>query len=458
MSDRTFLNNKHLMCRAGFGPRLDQIDILESESTDKMIKSMLSERPFVKIEISSTTDDNDYQTIAKLDAEQRKKANKRNRALIFDLNQKFLNEMVTSDDQLREKMAFFWHGHFAARVQNAKSNEQLINVIRDHGLKNFKNLLFQVSKSPAMLQYLNNQQNKKGHPNENFAREVMELFTMGRGNYTEDDIKESARAFTGWGFNMTDGFIFRKNQHDNGIKRFLGKSGNFTGDDILNIILDQKSTAQFITVKIYKFFVNEVVDQEIIKGLSDSFYYSGYDLRNLMHDIFTSDWFYEPNNIGNRIKSPIELIVGIMRILPMQIGNMESLLAYQKLLGQVLFSPPNVAGWPMGKSWIDSSSLLLRMQLPQIMSGLRPLDLTPQADDDLDMGIKDKQNIHKMTKKAKINIDWEAVELNFSNGHFYKILLQNYDSDTFESLNDFADNTLRSKVINIMSTPEYQLG
>lgn len=458
MSDHTFRNIKHLISRAGFGPRLDQIKILETENVDKVVKSILSERPFVKIETSSIADDYDYQTIAKLDADQRKKVNKRNRTLVFELNQKFLNEMVTSGDQLREKMAFFWHGHFATRVQNAKSNEQLINVVRDHALNNFGDLLFQVSKSPAMLQFLNNQQNKKGHPNENFAREVMELFTIGRGNYTEDDIKESARAFTGWGFDKSDGFIFRKNQHDFGTKRFLGKSGNFTGDDILNIILDQKSTAQFITTKIYKFFVNEVLDQETLTGLSDSFYNSDYDLRKLMHDIFTSDWFYDPKNIGNRIKSPIELIVGIMRILPMQIGNTDSLLAYQKLLGQVLFSPPNVAGWPMGKSWIDSSSLLLRMQLPQIMSGLRPLDLTPQADDDLDMGIKDKQNIHKMTKKAKIKIDWEVVENNLSNKDIFKILLQNYDNLKLENINEFYNNSLRTKIINIMSRPEYQLG
>ena len=196
----------------------------------------------------------DYASTAKLNADQKKLIQQRNRKQNIEVNLNFLQEMVHGEDQLREKMAFFWHGHFATRVVNPKMSAQILNVIRQNALGNFKDLLFAVSKAPAMLSFLNNQQNKKGHPNENFAREVMELFTMGRGTYTEEDIREAARAYTGWAYNKDGEFVERKNVHDNGTKTFLGRTGNFSGDDVLHIILEQKATARFITAKLYRFF------------------------------------------------------------------------------------------------------------------------------------------------------------------------------------------------------------
>ncbi len=243
-----------------------------------------------------------------------------------------------------------------------------------------------VSKSPSMLQFLNNQQNRKKKPNENFAREVMELFTMGRGNYTENDVKEAARAFTGWGFNLSGEFEFRKNQHDTDSKTVLGKTGNFDGDDVLNILLEQKQTAKYITKKIYKYFVNEKVDDEKVEWLSNRFYQNGYDIKKLMEDIFTADWFYEEKNIGTKIKSPIELLAGIRRLLPMEMENDQAQLLFQKTLGQILFYPPNVAGWPGGKNWIDSSSLMLRLRIPQILTANDVMDIQPKSDDDVQDG------------------------------------------------------------------------
>jgi uncharacterized protein (DUF1800 family) len=182
----------------------------------------------------------------------------------------------------------------------------MLHVIRQNALGSFRTLLHGVSKSAAMLKFLNAQQNRKDHPNENFAREVMELFTLGRGNYTENDIKEAARAFTGWSANLQGDFVFRRFQHDNGSKTVLGKTGNFTGEDVLDILLEKKGTAAYITQKIYRFFVNEAVDKEKADWLSARFYQSDYNIGQLMKDIFTSDWFYEAKNIGTRIKSPIE--------------------------------------------------------------------------------------------------------------------------------------------------------
>jgi uncharacterized protein (DUF1800 family) len=391
-------------------------------------------------------------------AEKKKQTQKIQREQNLELNLNFLDKMVNSKEQMKEKMAFFWHGHFASRVQNPKFNRQILNVIRKNALGNFKDLLFEVSQAPAMLSFLNNQQNKKDHPNENFAREVMELFTMGRGNYTEKDIREGARAFTGWGFDKEGNFVERKKQHDEGTKTFLGKTGNFTGKDVLDIILEQKATAKFITTKIYKFFVNENVDESIVNKLSENFYQSGYDIKKLMTEIFSSSWFYDKKNIGNRIKSPIELMAGMMRTLPMNIQNPENLIVYQKLLGQMLLYPPNVSGWPNGKSWIDSSTLMLRLQIPQIWSGLRPLEYTPRPDDDIEMGMKSRETaLNKTFKNPNITIDWTRVEKAFSGKKVEDYLIQSSKSLDMNSVKNFSDNSVKMNVINLMSTPEYQL-
>ena len=208
---------------------------------------------------------------------------KQGRDDLKDMNIAWLNLMTNSKAQLREKMSLFWHGHFACRLNNnAYSSQGLVNIVRTNALGNFGDMLKQVSKSPAMLQFLNNQQNRKGKPNENFAREVMELFTLGRGNYTEKDIKEGARSFTGWGFDKQGEFMFRKPTHDDGEKTFLGQTGNFDGDQILDIILKNPQTAIFITQKIYKYFVNENLDNNKVDYLSARFFENNYDIAKVV--------------------------------------------------------------------------------------------------------------------------------------------------------------------------------
>lgn len=452
-------NNKHLLWRAGFGAGINQFEDLHKKDIKGLINDLFTEETFLFINYDTPdiAENVDYMN-DKAPAEKKKEMQRINREQNEELNLNFLDKMVNSKEQMREKMAFFWHGHFASRVVNPKFNRQILNVIRKNALGNFKDLLFEVSQAPAMLNFLNNQQNKKDHPNENFAREVMELFTMGRGNYTEKDIREGARAFTGWGFDKEGNFVERKKLHDEGTKIFLGKTGNFTGTDALNIILEQKATSKFITTKIYKFFVNENVDETIVNKLSESFYQSDYDIKKLMKDIFSSSWFYDQKNIGNRIKSPIELMAGMMRTLPMNIQNPENLIVYQKLLGQMLLYPPNVAGWPNGKSWIDSSTLMLRLQVPQIWSGLRPLDYRPKEDDDLDMGLKNNTNtLTKSFKNPNITIDWARVEKIFNGKNVEDYLIQNSKSLDMSSVKSFSDNSVKMNVINLMSTPEYQL-
>lgn len=454
----SLLHNKHLLWRAGFGAGINELEDLKNKNTKTLLNELFKEQPFT--DISYDTPDVeivDYMN-DKTPAEKKKEIQKINRDQNNELNLNFLDSIVNSKEQMREKMAFFWHGHFASRVINPRFSKQILNTIRKNALGNFKDLLFEVSQAPAMLNFLNNQQNKKDHPNENFAREVMELFTMGRGNYTEKDIREGARAFTGWGYDKEGNFKERKNLHDEGVKTFLGKTGNFTGTDALDIILEQKATARFITTKIYKFFVNENIDQNIINTLSENFYHSNYDIKKLMTDIFSSTWFYDKKNIGNRIKSPIELMAGMMRTLPMTIQNPENLIVYQKLLGQMLLYPPNVSGWPNGKSWIDSSTLMVRLQIPQIWSGLRPLEYSPRQDDDIDMGNKSRETaVNKSFKNPNITIDWSRVEKVFAGKNCADYLIQNTNTLDLDTVKNFSDNSVKMNIINLMSTPEYQL-
>lgn len=479
VSNRT--KNQHLLWRSAFGPMAENAASLDSITTKNLWSQMIktSAKPVVKIEVTQNTVD-DYMMGAtdpkemqkKMQTpEMRRKLRQQSREDIRTMNLRWLETMVNSEAQLREKMSLFWHGHFACRSLNNFHAQELLHTIRTNALGSFADMLKAVSKTPAMLAFLNNQQNKKQHPNENFAREVMELFTMGRGNYTEDDVKEGARAFTGWSFNARGEFVFRKNQHDEGTKTFLGKTGNFDGDDILEILLENKQTANFITKKIYRYFVNENIDEQNQQWLSNRFHNSHYNISKLLDDMYSSDWFYDEKNIGNRIKSPVELLVGIRRYLPMQLENDQSQLIFQRALSQVLFYPPNVAGWPGGKNWIDSSTLMLRLRIPQIYAANDAINVKPKEDDDVQMGMKEigvkraKDNV----KGATAIIDWQAV-----NGVFEKTgrdkLLQAITASVLQTKNHVSntvlekyinnssrENYIKSAVINLMATPEYQL-
>ena len=475
------IKNQHLLWRAAFGPMAENAASLDTISQKNLWQLLVrtSSKPTEKLEVTKNPADEymmgmtDPKEIEKTlsNQELRKKLREQSREDLKIMNMRWLETMINSEAQLREKMSLFWHGHFACRIQNSYYQQELLHIIRTNALGSFADMLKAVSKSPAMIQFLNNQQNRKTHPNENFAREVMELFTMGRGNYTENDVKEAARAFTGWAFNQKGEFVFRKFQHDDGSKTFLGKTGNFDGDDILDILLENTQTANYISKKLYRYFVNENVNEVNQQWLSKRFYSNKYDIPKLLEDMFTSDWFYEEKNIGTKIKSPVELLAGIRRLLPMQLENNQSQLLFQRALGQVLFYPPNVAGWPGGKNWIDSSSLMLRLRIPQILSANDALDIRPKADDDVQMG-QMMEGIKKMKDAVKggtATIDWTAV-----NNIFEKVqrdkLLEKIESTILQTKNKVSntvldkyvnsasrENFIKSAVVNLMSTPEYQL-
>ena len=478
------LKNQHLLWRSAFGPMAENAASLDDFSQKKLWALLIStsEKQPAKIVVAQNLVDGLYNGVQDLvmqneltKAEAGRKRRQQSRDELKNLNLMWLDEMINSKAQLREKMSLFWHGHFACRVINSFFQQELLHTIRTNALSNFGDILKAVSKSPAMLQFLNNQQNRKGKPNENFAREVMELFTMGRGNYTEKDIKEAARAFTGWGFNLQGTFVFRKNQHDTGSKTFLGRTGNFNGDDILNILLEQPQTAVFITQKLYKYFVNESTDDKNVQWLSQRFYDNKYDIKKLLEDIYSSDWFYTEKNIGNKIKSPIELLAGIRRLLPLELDNDQSQLLFQKVLGQILFYPPNVAGWPGGRTWIDSSTLMVRLQIPQVLAANESLTIRAKNDDDVNMGqMREQQqriNKNKMytNKGASASIEWAPVFKIFEKTKRVS-LLQKMADTVLQSQSrvdikvmekylsaDSRENFIKSAVIHLMTTPEYQL-
>ena len=251
---------------------------------------------------------------------QRTEIRKQERLSLIELIDSWLTYMASPDcSPLRERMALFWHGHFACTSRLSGLAARQINTIREHALGNFRDLLIGIAKDASMIRFLNNQQNRKEQPNENFARELMELFTLGRGHYTEQDIKEAARAFTGWSSDFGGYFIFRPRWHDYGVKTFFGQDGNFDGTDIIDLILENRQTARFITEKIYRYFVSEIVNEGIVEDLSNQFYESGYQIDQLMRSIFESDWFYDPENRGTKFKSPVELMVGLTQTLSLQI-------------------------------------------------------------------------------------------------------------------------------------------
>ena len=478
------LKNQHLLWRAAFGPMAENAASLDSITQKELWALLLktSSRQPEKIvvaqklmdEYKEMKDAGDMQKKMQ-DKDQRRKIREQSRDDIKDLNIRWLEEMINSESQLREKMSLFWHGHFACRVINSYFQQELLQTVRTNALGNFGELLKAVSKSPSMLQFLNNQQNKKSHPNENFAREVMELFTMGRGNYTENDVKEAARAFTGWGFNIQGEFMFRKQQHDDGSKTFLGKTGNFDGDDILNMLLQQQQTANYITKKIYRYLVNDIIDEEKVQWLSNRFYKNNYDINKLLEDIFTADWFYAQKNIGTKIKSPIELLAGIRRFLPLQLDNDNTQLLFQKVLGQVLFYPPNVAGWPGGKNWIDSSTLMVRLQIPQVLTAKESISIRPKTDDDVNMGQMMEEQVRINRKKDIVNrggsasIEWAPVVKVFENTKredlskkITETILQTASRISATVLDKYIsagsrEDFIKTAIVNLMSTPEYQL-
>ena len=276
------------------------------------------------------------------------------------------NRMLTTSRPLEEKLTLFWHGHFAtgdAKVRDYRMMFAQNQMLRANASGRLRELLVGILKDPAMLVYLDNGENVKSHPNENFGRELLELFTMGVGNYSERDVREAARSFTGW-TNDVLAFKFDREQHDFGEKTFLGKTGPLNGEDVIDTILAQPVTAEFVSGKIYRNFVRDEVPPAVRAELGRSFRASGYQIKPLLKRIFLSKDFYSPASTATQIKSPVVLVVSTYK--KMGLRELPTIPDFGRLtagLGQALFDPPNVAGWAGGRTWITPATLLQRGNL-----------------------------------------------------------------------------------------------
>lgn len=448
----------HLYNRVGFGILPQDLKTINDMSRKDHVQLLLKKsKKTVELKVDSSSL-KQFDSI-KDKVERRMKAQKENRKLLMQLNRSWYNQLYNSKTLLHDKMRLFWANHFVCSSNFLHFTEKYLKVIETYALGNFKDFVVAISKDPMMIRYLNNQQNKKEHPNENYARELMELFTLGVGHYTEEDIQESARAFTGWSSDRDGNFIFRKKFHDFGEKTFLGKTGNFDGNDIIDIILDQPQCALFICEKIYKEFVNPEPNKKHIKKMAKVFR-KRYQIDDLMEYTLNANWFYDKKNKNVKIKSPVELIVGIHNIIPFEFKKLQYFQYLQYNLGQKLLYPPNVAGWPGDKQWIDANTIMIRLKLTSAIAQQRAIEMEPESafEDDFDMISRRKKNkaYFVFTK-----VDWNEFNKEHKNTSLNEwqdaLLGAKISSKTKEVIKSINNHTPREFCIALMSLPEYQM-
>jgi uncharacterized protein (DUF1800 family) len=358
---------RHLLNRTGFEAQLREIDefarLTRREAVDRLLAGVHPEaRTPPPAWVNEWTDP---RVVRAMGDEERKAFVRLQIERALELKVWWLAEMLATRSPLTERMTLFWHNHFTSSLQKVRSPPLMYRqnvLLRRHALGNFGELLHAVSRDPAMIVYLDSATNRRGQPNENFARELMELFTLGEGKYGEQDIKEAARAFTGWSIELETGeFRFRPRQHDEGAKQVLGRTVR-TGDEVLDVLLAQPATAEYLAARLWREFVSPRPQPEELARVAAAFRGSGYDVRAAMRALLLTPAFWAPENRGALIKSPADLVVGTMRQLRIEVSDPLPFVFLMRALGQDLLAPPNVKGWPGGEAWINSTTLLARKQ------------------------------------------------------------------------------------------------
>ena len=401
----------HLLNRAGFGGTPSQARALAdmglNKAVDRLVKYESQPVEPVKADLfdnsimSPQTDEqreaarkarqnNDEEALAALQRERNRKQAE-DRKQIAELQKWWIKRMIETPRPLEEKMTLFFHGHFATgyrTIEDSFHMYQQNQLFRKFATGNFAQLAHRIIRDPAMIKYLDNDENQKSKPNENLARELMELFTLGEGRgYTEDDIKAGALALTGYTF-KDDTFYFNNNNHDTSTKNIMGKSGQFDGDGFLDVILARNECAEFMAGKLFRFFVNDSSgdlskeQKAFILAMANKLRASKYELKPLLDAVFSSAYFYSAQNRGAIIKSPIQLTVQAVRSLRTPVRELSALASATDLMGQNVFFPPNVKGWDGGRSWINTSTLFIRQNvLVYLLTGRKPDMYEWQASD-----------------------------------------------------------------------------
>lgn len=372
-ADKTALM-AHLLRRAGFGATRDELEGYLSKGYEEVVEELL--RPQ---EPHNLPDD----LVRRYHPEQSELR------LLPSSGAYWMYRMITTNCPMEEKITLFWHGLFAtgyAKGNQARALLNQIDMFRRGGLGNFRDLLLELSKDPSMLHWLDNNENHKDAVNENYGRELLELFAMGIGNYTEEDVKEASRAFTGWTLGNAEYmairafkdsiwpysriawfFEYRDYDHDDGEKTFLGETGRFNGEDIIDIIVKQEATAHFICTRLFQFFAADAVDEageSAVQDMMQTYFESGYEIRSVLQTLFNSDYFKSKAARYARVKGPVELMVGAMRLAgsyQTPTLGIEDVTNQSYFMGQGLLRPPTVEGWHEGTEWIDSGALVERV-------------------------------------------------------------------------------------------------
>lgn len=385
---------RHLLWRAGFGGSPVQIRTVASWGPEKAVEHLLE---FDKVPFEAPAADTfdkdimrplnaeergdlararrsgDEESVARLRA-QRQEAERVDRQQIRSVQQWWIRRMIESPRPLEEKMTLFWHGHFATSYRTIEDSYHMYvqnQLFRKYAVGNYGKLMYEIIRDPAMIAYLDNNDSRKGRPNENLARELMELFSLGVGNYSEKDIKEGARALTGYTF-RDDEFAFEDENHDSGQKAILGRTGKLDGDDFVSAILQKPACARFMAEKFYRFFVADyptgrdeldLPAKAVIRELASTLVVNKYNIKPMLRKLFLSEHFYAPQVMHEQIKSPVEVVVGAVRSLNTPVRELTVLLDAMNLMGQNLLYPPSVKGWDGGRSWINTATLFIRQNI-----------------------------------------------------------------------------------------------
>lgn len=372
-----FSTAAHLLNRAGFGGPPAEIERLVRLGPERAVAALLDYEKIPDPTPDPVWAKPDPDRRAKFEALRRASKEERDHLLreerrtqlqrMIELRGWWLQRMAQGPRPLQEKMVLFWHGHFATsfeKVRDAYLMWRQNELFRRLATGNWLQLLVEVAKDPAMLLWLDQAQSRKQHPNENFARELMELFALSEGHYTEKDVTEAARALTGWSYDRVEQkFVERPALHDEGVKTVLGKTGNLNGYDVLQQIVAQPQAARFITAKLWHFFAGQPPSPKLNEALAAVFRQHGNQFKPLLRVLFRSEAFYEPALLRGQVKSPVQWLVGTVRMLEMDLPPAPVCTAILRLLGQDLFAPPNVKGWDGGLSWITTNTLLMRYNL-----------------------------------------------------------------------------------------------
>jgi hypothetical protein len=365
----------HLLRRAGFGGSADEIARLHEMGIEAAVASLVDYQAIPQTDpyFASTYvphPRNVRRLAQSLPEGEREELGEHvrviNRAQLVEFRAWWLRRMTVTPRPFEEKMTLFWHGHFTTGAQEVKLSRPIIEqnrMMREHATGKFEDLLKRICRDPAMILYLDSASSRKENPNENFARELLELFTLGEGHYTEKDIKEAARAFTGFTVEP-EGFIFRSRWHDGGEKTFLGVKGRFRGEDIAGILLKQPRTADYLAERLLRFFVNGEPSRELIGAMAAKLRSTGFDIRETMRTLLLSEAFYASDVMGNHIKSPPEFVVSTIKSLGLdpQACDWWGLSMMVGEMGQELYQPPNVKGWDGGVAWVSAATLVKRQQ------------------------------------------------------------------------------------------------